>query len=126
MDSFVGGSSEAKGSSKKIISGSVAKALARLVRCASPPEILLADREARCPIPNNARCSSTKAGPGTPYPSDLQPRGHIVIYGGVEEQRLLEHHGQAPSVCKEFGPVFHGPAVKAEPSMLESHKTGQA
>ena len=59
-DSRVGASSELNGSSKSKISGSSTIALARLVRWASPPESVRAERRRSPPMPKRAVHSSTR------------------------------------------------------------------
>ena len=72
--SRVGGSSEEKGSSRKMISGFVTKARARLVRCASPPESFRAERFARWPMPKRSRYSGTvRSISARPTPRILSP-----------------------------------------------------
>jgi len=73
------GSREANGSSRKMISGSIAKALARLVRWASPPDSFRAERWARWPMPN---CLEVFFYSAVNFPAvlspDFQPRCHIL------------------------------------------------
>ncbi len=71
----VGGSSAAKGSSRRSVSGASTSARARLVRCASPPERVLACRFARCSMPKRSSQNRTDSFASASFrPRSLRPR----------------------------------------------------
>ena len=63
-----------------------------------PPGKVFAERSRRCEMPNRSSVLHDAPGPPLLYAADPQPGGHVVEDRRVEEQRLLEDHGEPPPV----------------------------